>query len=107
MTLLRILADPAATADTVGWFFVVFGVMLAAGKLAGALCERIRQPAVLGELIAGVCLGASGLGLVPSAAVDPLTPVIRALAQVGVALLLFEVGLETELRPMLRVGLQA
>ncbi|MBI4544974.1 MAG: cation:proton antiporter [Gemmatimonadetes bacterium] len=73
--------------------------MLAAAKIAGELAERIGQPAVLGELLAGVALGASILGVV-----DPADPLIHLLAQFGVIILLFEIGLETDLRRLLRVG---
>jgi Kef-type K+ transport system membrane component KefB len=75
---------------------------LIAAKLLGELAERIGQPAVLGELIAGVLLGGSVLGLVPST--GPSAEVIHVLAELGVVLLLFEIGLETDLREMFRVG---
>jgi Kef-type K+ transport system membrane component KefB len=104
VTLSSAILPPA---DPVGRFFMILGVMLAAGKLAAVLCERAGQPPVLGELLAGLILGVSGLGLIPTAGTDSLTSVVRSLAQVGVALLLFEVGLETELRALLKVGAQA
>lgn len=85
-------------------FFAVLGVMLIAGKLSGEAFERLGQPAVLGELIAGILLGASVLGVIPTAPDDPLTPVIHLLAEVGVVVLLFEIGLETDLKAMARVG---
>lgn len=97
-------------------FFLVIIGMLMVGKLFGELAERIGQPAVLGELIAGVVVGASVLGWVPMAPASELFPtgsvggdamlyeVIRLLAEVGVALLLFEIGLETDLKEMFRVG---
>jgi Kef-type K+ transport system membrane component KefB len=62
------------------------------------LSERLGQPAVLGELLAGVLLGPSVLGLVP------LTGSVLLLAEIGVILLLFEVGLETDLGELARVG---
>src|SRR5919106_1824307 len=76
--------------------------MLVAAKLLGELAERLGQPAVLGELIAGVILGGSVLGIVPSH--GPAGEVIHVLAELGVLLLLFEIGLETDLREMFRVG---
>ena len=76
--------------------------MLVAAKLLGELAERIGQPAVLGELIAGVLLGGSLLGVVPSD--GPAAEVVHVLAELGVVLLLFEIGLETDLREMFRVG---
>ncbi|HEV2750550.1 MAG TPA: cation:proton antiporter [Gemmatimonadales bacterium] len=78
--------------------------MLLVGKFAGEACERMRQPAVMGELLAGIVLGAGLLKVIPTDAGDPLTPVFRLLAEVGVVVLLFEIGLETNLKAMLRVG---
>lgn len=71
---------------------------LLGAKILGELCERLGQPAVLGELLAGVLLGPSLLGLVP------LSAGILLIAEIGVLLLLFEVGLETDLGELLRVG---
>lgn len=68
-------------------------------KVLGEIAQRLRQPAVLGEIIAGVILGGSVLGLV-----DATDPVIRAMAEIGVIVLLFETGLHTELKSLLRVG---
>jgi Kef-type K+ transport system membrane component KefB len=82
--------------------FLIMAAMLIAAKLFGELAERIGQPAVLGELIAGLLLGGSILSIVPT--VGPTAEIIHALAELGVALLLFEIGLETDLREMFRVG---
>ena len=73
--------------------------IIIATKLLGALAQRIGQPAVLGELIAGVILGGSVLGII-----DPQGPVVFALAELGVLILLFEIGLHTELGSLVRVG---
>jgi Kef-type K+ transport system membrane component KefB len=82
--------------------FLVLATMLVAAKLLGELAERIGQPAVLGELVAGVLLGGSVLGVVP---VDgTAAEVVHVFAELGVVLLLFEIGLETDLRAMFRVG---
>jgi Na+:H+ antiporter len=82
--------------------FITLAAMLVAAKLMGELAERIGQPAVLGELVAGVLLGGSVLGLVPTT--GPPGQVVHVLAELGVVLLLFEIGLETDLREMFRVG---
>jgi Kef-type K+ transport system membrane component KefB len=71
----------------------------------GELAERIGQPAVLGELVAGVLLGSSVLGVMPAGGTE--AGLIRFLAELGVLLLLFEIGLETDLREMFRVGAAA
>lgn len=84
--------------------FLVLALMLVVGKLSGELFERIGQPAVLGELIAGVLLGGSALGVIPTAAGDPLTEIVKIFAEIGVVILLFEIGLETDLKQMFRVG---
>ena len=82
--------------------FLVLAAMLVAAKLLGELAERFGQPAVLGELLAGVLLGSSVLGVVP--ADGPGAGIIHVLAELGVVLLLFEIGLETDLKEMFRVG---
>lgn len=83
---------------------VSIALILVVAKLGGELFERIKQPAVLGELIAGIVLG--NLLLVGFDRLEPLknNAVIAALAQMGVILLLFEVGLETKLAEMREVG---
>lgn len=98
------MAIPALGAEggsvgSVPEFLFLLITILASAKLLGELAERIGQPAVLGELIAGVLVGGSVLGLV-----DPGLESIRLLAEVGVIILLFEIGLETDLRQLLRVG---
>ena len=72
-----------------------------AAKVAGEALERIGQTAVLGELLAGVIIGPGVLGLVHE------SHVLHALAELGVLILLFEVGLESDLGELLRAGLQA
>jgi Kef-type K+ transport system membrane component KefB len=83
-------------------FFLVLAAILAAAKLLGEVAERIGQPAVLGELLAGVLLGGSALGVVPAGGAE--AEMIHVLAELGVLLLLFEIGLETDIREMFRVG---
>ena len=80
-------------------FLGLLVVMLGGAKLLGAMAQWIGQPAVLGELLAGVLLGMSVAGLV-----DPKQEVLHVLAELGVVILLFEIGLETDLRKLLQVG---
>ena len=82
--------------------FLILAAILIAAKLFGELAERFGQPAVLGELVAGVLLGGSVLGIVP--AEGPGADIVHVLAELGVVLLLFEIGLETDLKQMFRVG---
>lgn len=79
-------------------------IMLIAAKLGGDWFERIKQPAVLGELICGVVLG--NLSLFGFHSLDYLKTdeIISVLAQLGVILLLFEVGLGSNIEQMLEVG---
>ena len=72
---------------------------IAATKIFGEIAQRLGQPAVLGELIAGIVLGGSVL-----AVLDPTQPVMHAFAELGVLILLFEIGLHTDLRALARVG---
>lgn len=80
-------------------FFLILVVILASAKLLGEVAERLGQPAVLGELVAGVLLGSSLLGIV-----DPGNEVLHLLAELGVVILLFEIGLETDLKRLVAVG---
>jgi len=91
-------------AGTTARFLLIIVAILMVGKFSGELAERIGQPAVLGELLGGVILGGSVLGIVPTAAGDPMAEMIHLLAEIGVVILLFEVGLETDLKEMFRVG---
>lgn len=80
---------------------VLVGLLVTA-KLLGVLAQRIGQPAVVGELIAGVILGKSLFGLL-----DPSDPVIHSFAELGVLILLFEIGLHTDLKSLVKVGSEA
>lgn len=80
----------------------VLVALLLSAALLGVLAQRIGQPAVVGELIAGVLLGKSVLGIL-----DPADPIIVALSEIGVLVLLFEIGLHTDLKSLIRVGNEA
>ena len=80
-------------------FLLALIAIFVAAKLFGEIAERLGQPAVLGELIGGVVIGVSGLRLV-----DPKDVTIHLLAELGVILLLFLIGLETDLSKLLSVG---
>ncbi|HEX5966243.1 MAG TPA: cation:proton antiporter [Pyrinomonadaceae bacterium] len=79
-------------------------VMLVVAKLGGEVFERIGQSAVLGELSAGLLLG--NLIILGFTRIEPLktNETVAALAELGVIILLFEVGLESDLRQMIEVG---
>ena len=71
-------------------------IMFTAAKVAGELFERIHQPAVIGELLVGIFLGALGL-IAHSSVYDTL-------AEIGAIFLLFQIGLETRASSIFRVG---
>ncbi len=79
-------------------------LVLLGARLGGALAEKLGQPPVLGELLAGIVIG--NLGLLGWHGADglPGLPGLELLAQIGVIFLLFEVGLASEVGQMLAVG---
>src|ERR1043166_3105409 len=79
-------------------------VMLVIAKLMGEVFERLRQPAVLGELFAGILLGNLVIFGFTQAESLKTNETIAALAELGVIILLFEVGLESDLKEMMEVG---
>ena len=87
-----------AAADDRGKILIALFIALLAAKLMAELFERLRQPAVVGEVIAGVLIGPALLNWVqPSASLD-------ALAEIGIVFLLFTVGLETRPSDIFKVG---
>ena len=109
-------------------------VIYLAAKLGGELCARVNLPSVLGELVGGVVVGVSALNLIvfpegaepvhsllmdfvqltahlePDALLSVFksqSEVISVLAEIGVVILLFEIGLESDLKELIRVGPQA
>ena len=109
-------------------------VVFLAAKVGGELCARLNLPSVLGELVGGVVVGISALNLIvfpeggemPTSALmniiqmtahlDPESlravfssesEALNVLAELGVIILLFEIGLESDLKELIRVGPQA
>ncbi len=93
----------AAAADGApGGFAQLLAVLVAVlllTKFLGEVAQRLGQPSVLGELLAGIILGGSLLTVL-----DASDPVIHAFAELGVLILLFQIGLHTELKSLLAVG---
>src|SRR5262245_42528751 len=75
--------------------------MWVASKVLAEAFERVKQPAVVGEILAGVIIGPSVLGLAAS------NDITATLAEMGVIFLLFSVGLETKPHDIFKVGKKA
>lgn len=107
------------TAETVAHLVLQLAVILIAAKLAAEVCQRyLKIPTVLGELAAGVAIGPFALGSLSFFGAAPLFPVLQAaggvisavpvsmelysVAQIAVVILLFSVGLETDIQQFLR-----
>jgi Kef-type K+ transport system membrane component KefB len=90
----------AASVDHASVLLALF-LIIAAAKVMAEVFERLRQPAVVGEILAGVVIGPSILGWVQP------SELIGILAEVGVVFLLFTVGLETKPQDIFRVGKKA
>jgi Kef-type K+ transport system membrane component KefB len=80
---------------------IEIAVVLLAARLLGEVALHLRAPPIIGEIVAGIIIGPSLLGWV-----TPSEP-FRLLAEIGIILLLFEVGLETDLQRLVRAGPKA
>jgi Kef-type K+ transport system membrane component KefB/nucleotide-binding universal stress UspA family protein len=104
-------ADNAASVSSEAIFIAELGLLLVVGRLMGEAAQRLGQPAVMGQLIGGLLLGPSVLGLIWPAAQHALFPgtpeqksMINAVSQLGILMLLLLTGMETDLRLVKRVG---
>lgn len=97
MTIFALLLTASAGQAVLRDLFI----MLVAAKLLAELFERLRQPAVAGEIMAGILIGPSVLAWVAP------SEVTNTLAEIGVIFLLFTVGLETKPAAIFRVGKSA
>ncbi|MBI5307788.1 MAG: cation:proton antiporter [Planctomycetes bacterium] len=82
-------------------FFLTFLIILLSAKFFAEVFTYLRMPGVLGEVTAGIILGPSLLGILK------VDATLHLLAGIGILLLLFEVGLETDLGQIAKVGVQA
>jgi Kef-type K+ transport system membrane component KefB len=77
------------------YFFIIF----ASAKVLGEICVRLRMPAIIGELMAGVLLGNYVLGVISTD-----NHVLMSFAEIGVIFLMFHVGLEIRVKDLFAVG---
>ena len=101
----------ASHQHSIALLFLSLGSLLAAAKVLGELARRLRQPAVLGELLAGVLLGPTVLGsLAPEVNAflfpqqGPAASALHAIANMAVTLFLMVAGLEVDLSNIWRKG---
>ena len=79
-------------------FFLILFLILVTARILGEVFARMGIPSVLGELSAGILLGVSGLGLIE------VNDVLKVLAEIGILLLLFEIGLDTDIKRLKDAG---
>ena len=82
-------------------FLIQLVLILFTSRLVGELAARIQIPSVIGELVAGIILGPTLFNFVD------ITPPIQLLAEIGIIMLLFEVGLDTDLSRLIKAGVKA
>lgn len=108
---LSAMAAPAraygGASDPLPGVLLALAVAMVAARVGAHLASKAGQPPVLGELLAGVVLGAGSCWGSPWSAQVTHDPVMQALAGTGVCLLLFEVGLESTVADMRKVGVPA
>ncbi len=85
----------------IGNFFITLFLILITARFLGEIFAKYGIPSVLGELFAGILLGASVLDIVQP------NEILKILAEIGIILLLFEVGLETDFNRLKDSGLKA
>ncbi|HJW85884.1 MAG TPA: cation:proton antiporter, partial [Candidatus Brocadiaceae bacterium] len=82
-------------------FFLTFLIILLSAKFFAEVFTYLRMPGVLGEVTAGIILGPSLIGILK------VDATLHLLAEIGILLLLFEVGLETDVGQVAKVGVQS
>ncbi|MEO7064521.1 MAG: cation:proton antiporter [Dokdonella sp.] len=91
--------------ETAAILLTLFAIFVAA-QIGAELAQRVKLPGVVGEIIAGCVIGPSALGWIKPEQILAGTP-LDVLAEIGVVLLLFAVGLETRLGDLKKVGKSA
>ena len=106
--------------NAIGFILLQLFIIFTAAKVMADISRRLKQPEVIGELLAGVILGSYALGIIgepndyligvfhdKSTATEALNLVLETFSELGVIVLLFSVGLETRLSEMMNVGRRA
>lgn len=81
--------------------FLYLAILLFFARLTGDVFAKFGIPSVIGEIFVGILLGQSVLGIIP------LSDVMRLLAELGIIILLFHIGLEADLKQLKEVGFSA
>lgn len=81
--------------------FLELAIIVITSKIFGLLAKKLKAPQVVGQIVAGILIGPSVLGIVS------LTDFLKQMAEIGVILLMFSAGLETNLRDLKKTGLKA
>lgn len=81
--------------------FLDLAIIMIFSKFFGLLARKLKAPQVVGEIIAGLLIGPSVLGLVNQ------TDFLSQMAEIGVILLMFSAGLETNLKDLMKTGFKA
>ncbi|MBM3684204.1 MAG: cation/H(+) antiporter [Actinobacteria bacterium] len=109
---MTVLAAGAPGTDPFVRLLVCLVIVLALGRVVGAACRKLGQPVVIGEILAGIALGPSLLGLLPGDLdtllfPETVRPYLKLVAQLGLVLFMFIVGLEVDLDVVRRSGKRA
>lgn len=82
-------------------YLLILAIILISTKLFGLVSEKVHMPQVVGALLAGIILGPSGLGVLES------TDFFVKVAEIGVIMLMFTAGIDTDLEELKKTGLQS
>lgn len=82
-------------------YLLLLALILISTKIFGIASEKIHMPQVVGALLAGIILGPSGFGILES------TDFLVKVAEIGVIMLMFTAGIDTDLNELKQTGLQA
>ncbi len=111
---MHYLADATLGRQDVSILFVSIGLLLACARFLGEGAQRLRQPAVLGEILAGIILGPTVIGWIwpgfTAAIFPPNGPVaisLNAITTVAISLFLLVAGMEVDLTTVWRQGRSA